>query len=96
MRQLMTLLPKQRALLNEIETKLKDARNSNDYIQINFGRRGEFIKVAFHRDNTYTIGYNFYNMEFLIKTNILIKQYPRTVNAKMSAWLFDWVNRLNR
>lgn len=95
MRQIMTLPPRQRALLNEIETKFKNARNSNDYLQIYFGN-GKFIKVSFHRDNTYTVGYNFFNMEFQIKLNWYIKQHPMIINAKMSAFLFDWINKLNR
>ena len=59
-------------------------------------RKGEFIKIAFCKDQTYCIGYNFWNMEFAVKTNIMLKQYPKTVNNKLAAWIFDWVNRLNR
>lgn len=96
MKQIINLSPKQKLTLNEIETKMRNARNSNDYIQVNFGRKGEFIKIAFSKDNTYTIGYNIWNMELAVKTNIMIKQFPRSVVGKLSAWLFDWVNRLNR
>ena len=87
---------KSRVLLNDMETKIKSARNSNDYVLVTFGRKGEFIKISFDRDMTYTIGYNFYNMEFQVKTNAMLKQYPKTVNGKLADWLFNWVNRLNR
>ena len=96
MKQVINLKPKDRISLNDIETKLSKARNSNDYILVNFGRKGEFIKIAFSKDQTYCIGYNFWNMEFQVKTNIMIKQYSRTVNKKLSSWLFNWVNQLNR
>lgn len=96
MKAIINLKPKEQVLLNDIETKVRNARNTNDYILVNFGRKGEFIKIAFSRDQTYTIGYNFWNMEFAVKTNIMLKQYPRTVNAKLSNYLFDWVNKLNR
>lgn len=96
MKQIINMKPKDRISLNEIETKLSNARNSNDYILVNFGRKGEFIKIAFSKDQTYCIGYNFWNMEFQVKTNIMIKQYARTVNKKLSSWLFNWVNQLNR
>ena len=96
MKQIINMKPKDRISLNEIETKLSNARNSNDYILVNFGRKGEFIKIAFSKDQTYCIGYNFWNMEFQVKTNIMIKQYAKTVNKKLSSWLFNWVNQLNR
>ena len=96
MKHIINLPPKQKLLLNDLENKIKNARNSNDYILINFGRANQFIKVAFCKDQTYVIGYNFWNMEFAIKTNILVKQYPKTVNYKLATYLFDWVNRLNR
>lgn len=51
--------PKEKLSLSDLEQKVKSARNSNDYVLINFGRKGEFIKVAFCKDQTYCIGYNF-------------------------------------
>lgn len=96
MKQIINMKPKDRISLNEIEIKLTNARNSNDYILVNFGRKGEFIKIAFSKDQTYCIGYNFWNMEFQVKTNIMLKQYAKTVNKKLSSWLFNWVNQLNR
>lgn len=96
MKHIINLNPKQKVLLNDLENKVKNARNSNDYILINFGRKGQFIKVAFCKDQTYVVGYNFWNMEFAMKTNIMLKQYPKTVNAKIASYLFDWVNKLNR
>lgn len=96
MKHIINLSPKQKVLLNDLENKVKNARNSNDYILINFGRKGQFIKVAFCKDQTYVVGYNFWNMEFAMKTNIMLKQYPKTVNVKIASYLFDWVNKLNR
>lgn len=96
MKHIINLSPKQKVLLNDLENKVKNARNSNDYILINFGRKGQFIKVVFCKDQTYVVGYNFWNMEFAMKTNIMLKQYPKTVNAKIASYLFDWVNKLNR
>lgn len=96
MKHIINLSPKQKILLNDLENKVKNARNSNDYVLINFGRKGQFIKVAFCKDQTYVVGYNFWNMEFAVKTNIMLKQYPKTVNAKIASYLFDWVNKLNR
>lgn len=96
MKQIINLKQKDRLNISEVETKVKSARNSNDYILINFGGKNEFIKIAFCKDQTYCVGYNFINMEFTIKLNYMIKQYPKTVTGKLSAWLCDWVNRLNR
>lgn len=96
MKYIIDMKPKERINLNDLEIKMRNARNSCDYVLVNFGRKGEFIKVAFCKDQTYCIGYNFWNMEFAIKTNVMMKQYPKTVLTKLSAWLFDWVNKLNR
>ena len=96
MKHIINLPPRKRISLNDLETKIREARNSNDYIQINFGSRNQFIKIAFCKDQTYTIGYNIWNMEFSVKTNVMLRQYPKTVNNKLAAWLFDWVNRLNK
>ena len=96
MKYIMTVKPKERVSLNDLENKIKNARNSNDYILVNFGRKGEFIKISFCKDQTYCIGYNFLNIEFMTKTNVMLKQYPKTITGKLAGWLFDWVNRLNR
>lgn len=96
MKSIINLKPKDKVTLNDLETKIKNARNSNDYVLVNFGRKGEFIKIAFCKDQTYCIGYNFWNMEFAIKTNILMKQYSRSVNGVLANWLYTWVTRLNK
>lgn len=96
MKHIVTLKTKERLSLNNMENFIKDARNSNDYVLINFGTRGNFIKIAFSRDMTYTVGYNILNMEFIFKVNLLYRQYPRTVTSKLAAFFTDWVNRLNR
>lgn len=96
MKSVINLKPKDRLVLSDIETKMRSARSSNDYILVNFGRKGEFIKIVFCKDQTYCIGYNFWNMEFSVKTNVMLKQYPKTVTNKLAAYLFDWVNKLNR
>lgn len=96
MKSIIDLKPKDKLILNDLETKIKNARNSNDYVLVNFGRKGEFIKLAFCKDQTYCIGYNFWNMEFAVKTNILMKQYKKSVNGVLANWLYTWVTRLNR
>lgn len=96
MKKILSVKSREPLQLNDMENYIKSARNSNDYVQVNFGRKGEFIKVAFCKDQTYCIGYNFWNLEFSVKTNIMIKQYPKTVNNKIALWLCDWVNKLNR
>lgn len=96
MKSIVNLKPKEKISLSDIENKIKSARNSNDYVLVNFGRKGEFIKIAFSKDQTYCIGYNFWNMEFAIKTNILMKQYTKTVNGVLANWLYTWITRLNK
>lgn len=96
MKKIITVKPRETLSLNDLEYDIKNARNSNDYILVNFGRKGEFIKIAFCKDQTYCIGYNFWNLEFAVKTNVMLRQYPKTVNNKLALWLFEWVNKLNR
>lgn len=96
MKSIINLKPKEKLSLSDVEQKMKSARNSNDYVLVNFGRKNEFIKIAFCKDQTYCIGYNFWNMEFAVKTNIIMKQYPKTVVGTLSNWLYTWVTRLNR
>lgn len=96
MKYIMNIAPREKLSLSDLEQKVKSARNSNDYVLINFGRKKEFIKIAFCKDQTYCIGYNFWNMEFAIKTNIMMKQYPKTVTTALANWLYTWVTRLNR
>lgn len=96
MKQIITLPHKDRMNVSDVEVAIRNARNSNDYILVHFGQKGEFIKIAFCKDQTYCVGYNFINMEFTIKLNYMMKQYPKIVVGKLSAWLCDWVNRLNR
>lgn len=96
MKSIINLQPREKLNLSDVEQKMKSARNSNDYVLVKFGRKNEFIKIAFCKDQTYCIGYNFWNMEFAIKTNIIMKQYPKTVVGTLSNWLYTWVTRLNR
>lgn len=96
MKSIINLKPKEKLSLSDVEQKMKSARNSNDYVLVNFGRKNEFIKIAFCKDQTYCIGYNFWNMEFAVKTNIIMRQYPKTVIGTLSNWLYTWVTRLNR
>ncbi len=96
MKHIINLKPREKLLLNDMEKSVKDARNSNDYVLINFGRKGEFIKIAFCKDQTYCIGYNFWNMEFSVKTNVMLKQYRVTNVVKIATYITDWINRLNR
>lgn len=96
MKAIMNLKPKEKITLSDLENKVKSARNSNDYVLINFGKKGEFIKLAFCKDQTYCIGYNFWNMEFAIRTNIMLKQYPKSATGALANWLFTWVTKLNR
>ena len=95
MKQILTVPHKDRININEIEPKIRNARSSNDYILVNFGNRGQWIKIAFCKDQTYCIGFNFWNAEFSIKTNMMIKQYPKTVVNRLASYLTTWVNRLN-
>lgn len=96
MRQIITVPYKERININEVEPKVRNARSSNDYLLINFGNRGQWIKIAFCKDQTYVVGYNFTNIEFIYKLNYFMKQYPKTVSGKLSAWVTDWINKLNR
>lgn len=96
MKTIINLKPREDLNLNDLENQIKSARNSNDYVLVNFGRKGEFIKIAFCKDQTYCIGYNFWNMEFAVRTNIIIKQYPKSVNSALANWLYTWVTKLNR
>ena len=95
MKQVINMSRGDRITLNDLEQRVRRARSSNDYILINM-TDGKFIKVAFSRDMTYTVGHNIYNMEFFVKTNVMIKQYPKTVTNKIAAYLFEWANRFNR
>lgn len=96
MKQIINLKPRQVLLLTEIEDKVKSARSSNDYLLINFGRSNQFIKIAFCKDQTYVIGYNFWNMDFSVKLNIFMKQYPKVFVSKLSQFIFTWIDKLNR
>ena len=96
MKTIINLIPKSELNLNEMEKKIRSARNSNDYVLVNFGRKGEFIKVAFCKDQTYTIGHNIWNMEFWTKLRVLNKQYKVGNPIVLAQFLTNWVNRLNR
>lgn len=96
MKQIINLKPRQVIVLKEIEDKVKTARTGNDYLLVNFGRNNQFIKIAFCKDQTYVVGYNFYNMEFSLKLNIFMRQYPKIVISRLSQFIFNWVNKLNR
>ena len=95
MKQIINMSRGDRITLNDLEQRVRSARSSNDYILINM-TENKFIKIAFSRDMTYTVGHNIYNMEFFVKTNVMLKQYPKTVTNKIAAYLFEWCNRFNR
>ncbi|WP_304393072.1 hypothetical protein [uncultured Clostridium sp.] len=87
---------KDRLSLNEMEKKVRNARNSNDYILVKFGRKGEFIRVDFAKDQTYGVSHNMYNMEFMVKLSVMIRQYKVANIYKIADFVTNWVNRLNR
>lgn len=95
-KQIIEFKPKERALLNELENKVKNARNSCDYILVKFGRKGEFIRVDFAKDQTYGVSHNLYNMEFMVRLGVMTRQYKVVNVRKIADFIFDWVNRLNR
>ena len=95
MKQIINMSRGDRITLNDLEQRVRSARSSNDYILINM-TENKFIKIAFSRDMTYTVGHNIYNMEFFVKTNVMVKQYPKTVTNKIAAYLSEWCNRFNR
>lgn len=96
MKSVIKLRRQEQLSINEITDKIRSARQSNDYIEVQFGSNfSRFIKIAFCKDQTYCIGYNFWNAEFAIKTNMMIKQYPKTVVTRLANYLTTWVNRLN-
>lgn len=95
-KQIIEVKPRERLLLNDVEKKVRTARNSNDYIMIKFGRKGEFIRVDFAKDQTYGVSHNLYNMEFQVRMNTMVKQYRVSNMFKIADFLFNWVNRLNR
>lgn len=96
MKYIIKLRRQEKLSLNEIEDKMRSARQSFDYIEVQFGSNfSRFIKIAFCKDQTYVIGFNFWNAEFSIKTNMMIKQYPKIVISRLANYLTTWVNRLN-
>lgn len=95
-KQIIEAKPRERLLLNDVEKKVRTARNSNDYILVKFGRKGEFIRVDFAKDQTYGVSHNLYNMEFMVRLNVMCKQYRVSNIFKIADFIFDWVNRLNR
>lgn len=96
MKYIISLKPKETLDKDKVEEQIRKAKNSNDYIQVKFGDKGQFIKIAFCRDMTYCIGFNFWNMQFQYHTNMMLKQYPKSVTYKLTSWLVEWVNRLNK
>lgn len=95
-KQIIEIKPRERLLLNDVEKKVRTARNSNDYILVKFGRKNEFIRVDFAKDQTYGVSHNLYNMEFQVRLSVMIRQYRVTNIFKIADFIFDWVNRLNR
>ena len=95
-KQIIEVKPRVRLLLNDVENKVRSARNSNDYILVKFGRKGEFIRVDFAKDQTYGVSHNLYNMEFMVRLGVMVRQCRVTNIFKISDFIFDWVNRLNR
>ena len=95
-KQIIEIKPRVRLLLNEVEQKFRKARNSNDYILVKFGRKNEFIRVDFAKDQTYGLSHNIYNLEFMARLGVMIRQYKVVNVNRISDFIFDWVNRLNR
>ena len=88
--------PRTRLLLNDLEKKIRSAKNSNDYLLVKFGRKGEYIRVDFAKDQSYGVSHNMYNMEFQVKLGVMMRQYKVSNIFKIADFVFDWVNRLNR
>lgn len=95
-KEILSVKPKDRLSLNEMEKKVRNARNSNDYILVKFGRKGEFIRVDFAKDQTYGVSHNMYNMEFMVKLSVMIRQYKVANIYKIADFVTNWVNRLNK
>lgn len=91
-----TLKSKEKLDLNDVEKKIRSARNTNDYVCVNYGTKGNFIKISFEKDMTYTIGNNIWNMELFTKTNVLLKQYKVSNVKVLALFLTNWINRLNK
>ena len=79
-----------------MEKKIRSAKNSNDYLLVKFGRKGEYIRVDFAKDQSYGVSHNMYNMEFQVKLGVMMRQYRVSNVFKIADFVFDWVNRLNR
>ena len=95
-RQIIEVKPRTRLLLNDLEKKIRSAKNSNDYLLVKFGRKGEYIRVDFAKDQSYGVSHNMYNMEFQVKLGVMMRQYKVSNVFKIADFVFDWVNRLNR
>lgn len=95
-KQIIEIKPRIRLLLNDVENKVRKAKNSNDYLLVKFGRKGEFMRVDFAKDQTYGFSHNLYNMEFMARLGIMVRQYKVSNVFKIADFIFDWVNRLNR
>lgn len=95
-KEILSVKPKDRLSLNEMEKKVRNARNSNDYILVKFGRKGEFIRVDFAKDQTYGVSHNMYNMEFMVRLSVMIRQYKVSNIYKIADFVTNWVNRLNK
>lgn len=95
-KEILNVKPKDRLSLNEMEKKVRNARNSNDYILVKFGRKGEFIRVDFAKDQTYGVSHNMYNMEFMVRLSVMIRQYKVSNIYKIADFVTNWVNRLNK
>lgn len=96
MKFIINLKSKQKLELNDIQNKIRSSRNTCDYVLVNYGQRGEFIKISFQKDMTYTVGHNIWNMEFWTKLRVLEKQYTISNVNVLSQFLTTWVNRLNK
>lgn len=94
-KQIIDLKPRVELLLKSLDEKVRSARTSNDYILINFGRKNEFIRVDFARDQSYGISHNIYNPLFISRLNVFVAQYKITNIYKITNFLFEWINKLN-
>ena len=96
MKYIISLTNIQKLDLNDIQKKMRSARNTNDYLLVKYHNDKDFIKVTFSKDNTYTIGHNIWNMEFWTKLKVLLKQYPKSVPDVLAMFLTTWINKLNK
>lgn len=97
MKSIINVKPREHIVQTQLYDSLIKARNSWDYVQINFGRQNQFLKIAFCKDQSYVIGYNFYNLMFTSRLKVLLTQYPKNINInKLSDFIITTIDKLNQ